>query len=93
MKECVFCGAKIDDKEGIGRRDECPECFKDLHCCKQCVFYDTAYADSCRETQAEPVHEKDKSNFCAYFEFGRDEQEATSAKFKIKSDLEKLFKK
>ena len=93
MKKCVFCGTEVDDAKGVGRRDECLSCTKDLHCCMQCIFYDTSYADSCRETQAEPVHEKDRSNFCGYFEFGRNEQEKQQVKFTAKSHLEKLFKK
>lgn len=93
MKKCVFCGTEIDDKNGIGRRDECSHCSNDLHCCLQCIFYDTSYANACREPQAEPVQEKDRSNFCGYFEFGRDEQEKLQTKFKVKSQLEKLFKK
>lgn len=93
MKKCVFCGTEIDDKEGIGRRDECHHCGGDLHCCLQCIFYDPAYANSCREPQAEPVYEKDRSNFCGYFKFGRNEQEGQVTKFKAKAQLEKLFKK
>lgn len=93
MKKCVFCGFEIDDKEGIGRRYECTNCSNDLHCCLQCIFYDSAYADECRETQAERVSEKDRSNFCGYFEFGRIEQEQQTTKFKAKAHLEKLFKK
>lgn len=93
MKKCVFCGTEIDDKNGIGRRDECPNCCGDLHCCLQCIFYDPAYASDCRETQAEAVSEKDRSNFCGYFEFGRDEQSKETTKFKARAQLEKLFKK
>lgn len=93
MKKCVFCGYETDDAAGIGRRDECISCGGDLHCCLQCIFYDTAYANECREPQAEPVFEKDRSNFCDYFSFGRDEMEAQAEKFKIKAKLEKLFRK
>lgn len=93
MKKCVFCGAEVNDDNGIGRRDECINCENDLHCCLQCIFYDPAYANECRENQAEPVYEKDRSNFCGYFEFGRNEQEAQTVKFETRAKLEKLFKK
>ena len=93
MKKCVFCSGEIDDSNGIGRRDECLKCGGDLRCCLQCIFHDRAYANQCREPQAETVVEKDRSNFCGYFEFGRDEQEHTKTKFKAKAQLEKLFKK
>lgn len=93
MKKCVFCGFEIDETLGIGRRAECINCENDLHCCLQCIFYDPAYANECREPQAESVREKDRSNFCDYFEFGRDEQTQLTTKFKAKAQLEKLFKK
>lgn len=93
MKKCVFCGADVEDKNGIGRRDECVNCGGDLHCCLQCIFYDTSYANDCKENQAEPVHEKDRSNFCSYFVIGRNEQEPEVERFKVKAQLEKLFKK
>lgn len=93
MKRCVFCGTAVDDSNGIGRRDECLKCGQDLHCCLQCVFYDASYANDCREPQAEPVSEKERSNFCDYFEFGRDEQAAEVVKFHAKAKFEKIFRK
>lgn len=93
MKKCVFCGTEVDDTNGIGRRDECLSCGGDLHSCLQCVFHDPSYANQCREPQAEDVYEKDRSNFCGYFQFGSNEQEHLTVKYNTKAQLEKLFKK
>ena len=41
----------------------------DVHCCRNCEFDDPGSYNECRETQAERVLEKDRSNFCDYFAF------------------------
>lgn len=51
----------------VSRRDECPHCSCDLHCCRMCQFYDTKVYNQCREPMADRVIEKEKSNFCDYF--------------------------
>jgi hypothetical protein len=68
MKACHACSATIEQKF-IGRADECPKCGADLHVCRNCRFYDEHMSRSCREPQAEPPREKDRSNFCDYFDF------------------------
>ena len=54
--------------ERVGRQEACPRCDSDLHCCRNCRFRDPGAHNQCRETQAEWVKEKDRSNFCDYFE-------------------------
>ena len=78
MKACHSCGTTIAQKF-VGRQDECPKCSSELHVCMNCRFYDEHVSRSCREPQAEPPREKNRANFCDYFEFdengprGRDE--------------------
>lgn len=68
MKDvCCFSCQKSSQWENITRRDECPHCRSDLHVCLNCQFFDKAYHHECRESQAEYVKEKDRSNFCEYF--------------------------
>ena len=64
---CFHCGREINVKERVGFRDECPQCDRPLHACFNCGFYDPAYNNQCRETQAERVVDKDRANFCEYF--------------------------
>jgi len=66
---CHHCGRDIGDVERVGRRDACLQCGWDLHCCLNCTFYDRAYHNQCRETQAERQVDKEAGNFCEYFSF------------------------
>ena len=69
MRACFQCGEEIAADQMILREDECPHCSSDLHCCRNCRFYDPAVSNQCREPQAEWVTEKDKANFCEFFVF------------------------
>ena len=68
---CHHCGRDIGKVERVGRRDACLHCGWDLHCCLNCEFYDRAYNNQCRETQAERQVDKEAGNFCEYFSFRR----------------------
>jgi hypothetical protein len=69
MKLCHACKKSLAVGREVGRRDECPHCSADLHCCLNCRFYDRSAPKQCREPQAELVREKDKANFCGFFVF------------------------
>ena len=67
---CFNCGQRIQVLAGqkVLKADTCPQCDTDLHCCKNCRFFDPSVHNECRETQAEWVRYKDKANYCDYFE-------------------------
>jgi hypothetical protein len=69
MKICHACKRSLVIQSSIGRRDECPFCGADLHCCFNCRFYDRTAPKQCKEPVAEAVKEKTKANFCDYFVF------------------------
>lgn len=56
----------MDNK--VGFRDECDKCGTDLHACKCCRFYDPGAYNECRESSADIVREKERANYCDYFE-------------------------
>ena len=95
MKICYRCGREVKIDRTVGRTEPCPHCDADLHCCLNCKFYDKTAHNECRESQAEPVADKEKGNFCDYFAF------KDSAGTRMKSDsaisakekLNQLFKK
>lgn len=95
MAACFSCGKELEAIDRIGRREVCPSCGSDLHCCRNCEFYDKHAYNECREPQAERVLEKDKSNFCDYFQLaaaprgGKIHNEEAEAKKR----LEGLFRK
>ena len=92
---CFNCGSEIEltqDKR-VGRRDECPSCSSDLHVCLNCKHYDQTAYNQCREPQAERVLDKDRSNFCDYFEFrSGDASKQTQSQSDAKKALDDLFK-
>lgn len=69
MKRCHHCGREIQVVARIGRTDGCPFCHSDLKCCLNCALHDPGANNQCREPQAEWVTDKDKANFCEFFEF------------------------
>ena len=93
MYSCYRCRHEIVIKDRIGRRDTCPGCEVDLHCCRNCALYDTRYAHACREPQAELVTDKEAANFCDYFTFRIAQAQPASAATDARARLEALFKK
>lgn len=92
---CFFCHKELQITDRIGRQETCPHCGNDLHICKNCEFYDTSAYNECREPQAERVADKEKSNFCDYFVFGRSDRPVafTDPVADAKKKLEEIFKK
>jgi len=66
---CYRCGTSLKKLTlPLSRRDHCPECRVDLHVCRMCVAFAPHLADQCSEDDAEEVREKERANFCDYFE-------------------------
>lgn len=90
---CFSCGKSLSLSAGVSRRDECPHCRADLHVCKNCQFYDSNAYNECREPQAEVVREKERSNFCDFFQAGAQNGQGGSCKNDLMASAEALFKK
>lgn len=66
---CFRCGASLAALSlPFSRQDECPECTVPLHVCKMCVNFDPNVTRQCREDGAEDVTEKERVNFCDWYE-------------------------
>jgi DNA-directed RNA polymerase subunit RPC12/RpoP len=66
---CWKCGSQLLDLLlPLPRHEECPHCGSQLHVCRMCVYFDTAVAQQCREPVADPVSDKQRANFCGYFQ-------------------------
>jgi hypothetical protein len=66
---CWQCGASIADQPlPLARLAACAACRCDLHVCRLCLFYDRRVARECREPVAEAVQDKERANFCGYFQ-------------------------
>jgi hypothetical protein len=66
MARCFSCGSLLPDK--IYRTTVCPVCDKDAKVCLNCAFYEKGAQWDCREKIDEPVREKERANFCGFFE-------------------------
>ena len=67
---CHSCGSPVQllPQQKISRRDTCSHCDADLHCCRNCRFFDPGKHTPVRGNTAEWVSEKQRANFCDYFE-------------------------
>lgn len=94
MAVCYACATQIDDRMRVYRTTVCPGCGRDLKCCLNCRFYDPGAHWQCRETIPEEVRDKEKANFCEYFQLrpsaeggspgvGRAEEKAREARNKL----------
>ncbi len=68
---CWKCHKEIKIEKPV-RGDECPLCHADLHVCKGCDFYECGTHNECRESSADFVSDKERSNFCDYFRVKKD---------------------
>jgi hypothetical protein len=93
MKTCFHCKKELSLGREIGRRDECPFCHADLHCCLNCRFYDRAAPKQCREPKADLVREKDKANFCDFFVFSDRTAAPANDASRARAALDDLFRK
>ncbi len=66
---CWRCGAELGGvAQPFARAAECPHCNADLHVCKMCEYFDASARRGCREPVADEVNDKERSNFCGYFQ-------------------------
>jgi len=90
---CWKCGASVGDEPlPLSRMAECRACRAQLHVCRMCSFYDARVAKTCRETVAEEVKDKERANFCGYFQPRKDAYmpSGNPAK-KARAELDALF--
>lgn len=93
--KCYKCASDLELPPQIGFKEACQKCNADVHCCKNCKFFDLNSYNSCRESQAERIVDKEKANFCDYFSAGAANASSADKNSKIndaKKNLEDLFK-
>jgi len=91
MGNCYNCGKEFEVK--VYRNTECPSCGKDAKVCLNCRFYSPGSHWECSESIREAVREKDRANFCDFFELGSNFRES-KGKDKVdtaKKAFESLF--
>ena len=89
---CHKCKNELIFEVKLQRADTCPHCGVDLHCCKNCKFFDPYAHNGCRESSTLYEPDKEKANFCTYFVFKEGVVEKAD-KAAAMSALDALFKK
>jgi hypothetical protein len=84
---CFSCQTDNTVVDRVGFRDSCTKCFADLHVCNNCQFYDEKAYNECLEPAADRVKDKEKSNFCEFFQPKVSGNGANGKKVPTKEDL------
>ncbi len=90
---CFKCSKMLELIKGFSRREDCPHCGADVHACKNCRFYDQKAYNECKEPTADVVQEKERANFCDFFEPSTDGCSTGPTSSDLLSEAEALFKK
>lgn len=91
---CFSCQKVLKFSElKISFREECPHCRADVHVCKNCSHFDRNVYNECKETSADLVREKDRSNYCDYFNLAVGRAAQLDKASTLKAAAEALFKK
>jgi hypothetical protein len=91
---CHKCKGELVFDVKMQRADTCPHCATDMHCCKNCEYWDPSAHNQCREHIAEYIPDREAANRCTFFTFrsGKPEDNANRV-LASKAKLEDLFKK
>jgi hypothetical protein len=93
MIACYKCGTQLNISGKVSRRDTCTKCLTSIHACKFCKFYDLKSYNECRESSADRVVDKEKENYCDYFQLAdKLEPNSKSKSDDAKKKLDGLFK-
>lgn len=91
---CFSCNRPYPLEGKLPRTEECPGCGGDLHVCRNCRFYSPSAHNQCLETESEWVRNKEKANFCDFFEPADREKsgDKRDAEAEARRKLDDLFK-
>ena len=65
---CWSCGRPTGLTGKVFRNDECPNCSASLRACRGCRHFDPTRRYQCRESIDSAVRNKDKANYCDYYQ-------------------------
>jgi len=87
---CWSCGQHLTAGD-YHREGECTQCRKQTHVCRNCRFFEPGRPNDCQEPIAEPVRDKDRANFCDYFEPSTDSFQPGADSDALRKAAESLF--
>jgi len=74
---CARCGTAMPVAAAVAAEARCANCGSDIHTCTNCLSFDTAAPNQCRQPNVARVARKDSRNDCALFD-PRLRQESTA---------------
>ena len=77
VARCANCGGLLP--KGFDPNGQCPRCNFELHCCKQCVHFDTSTRWECTQPIPARVSPKDALNECTFFEIRMSSERETTS--------------
>ena len=89
---CHKCKGELVFDVKMQRADQCPHCSADLHCCKNCEYWDASAYNQCKEHIAEYIPDREAANRCTFFTFrGGNVEDNSSRIASSKAKLDSLF--
>jgi hypothetical protein len=64
---CWHCGGELLSSD-YARENNCLACGKPTRVCRNCRWYAPSRTNQCEEPMVERVMDKERANFCGYFE-------------------------
>ena len=64
--QCSECSEKVNDPAELSFDSRC-SCSADLHCCRNCSYFDPSAENECRQTIETRIAKKRKNNECPSF--------------------------
>lgn len=91
--KCWHCGSELEGSD-YGRENNCLACGKPTRVCRNCRWYAPARPNQCEEPMADRIMDKERANFCGYFEPTSEVGTAGAARTEeeIRKAAEDLFK-
>lgn len=65
ISRCANCGKILPAATDFNGR--CPHCGFELHCCKQCTYFDTSARFECTQPITARIPRKDERNECGFY--------------------------
>lgn len=93
MAACHRCGTLFALSGKPSRQDACAKCNGWLRSCRNCEFYSPRHKNDCLEPHAEPVVDKDVSNFCELYQPNQRTGTSATASTAAADPFDALFKK
>ncbi len=91
--KCWSCGRDLKSSD-YGRETNCLGCGRPTRVCLNCKWYNPSKPNACEEPVADEVMEKDRPNFCNFFQPSMDAHGESKASSDIDhlTAAEELFK-